>query len=113
MALGFTRPPGLEAASSKTDFTVRIAPISVELAPGRTVQTIAYNGRVPGPVLRMREGRRIGVDIFNDKDVAELVHWHGQNVSAEADGAEEEGSPLVPPHGHLRVSFVPAAAGTR
>ena len=100
-------------AASKADFTVRIAPISVEMAPGKTIRTVAYNGSAPGPVLRMREGKRIGVDIFNDTDVPELVHWHGQAVSAEADGAEEEGSPMVPAKGHLRVNFTPRPSGTR
>jgi FtsP/CotA-like multicopper oxidase with cupredoxin domain len=103
----------LAEARPKADFTLRIAPVSVELASGQTIRTIAYNGSVPGPVLRMKEGRRISVDVFNDTDVPELVHWHGQNVSAEADGAEEEGSPFVPPRGHLRVSFAPGPPGTR
>ncbi|MBV8728436.1 MAG: multicopper oxidase domain-containing protein [Acidobacteriia bacterium] len=103
----------MRAAPSKADFTLRIAPVSVELAPGKTIRTAAYNGILPGPVLRMKEGKRIGVDLFNDTDVPELVHWHGQNVTAQADGAEEEGSPFVPPHGHLRVSFTPGPAGTR
>jgi FtsP/CotA-like multicopper oxidase with cupredoxin domain len=112
-ALGVGTPARLEGASGKADFTLRIAPVSVELAPGHTVRTIAYNGSIPGPVLRMKEGKRISVDLFNDTDVPELVHWHGQSVSAETDGAEEEGSPFVPPHGHLRVSFAPRPAGTR
>ena len=43
----------------------------------------------------------------------ELVHWHGIDVPTKADGSEEEGSPLVPPHGHLRVNFTPKPAGSR
>lgn len=97
----------------KPDFTLRIAPISVDLAPGKTIRTVAYNGSVPGPVLRMKEGKPVTVDIFNDTDVPELVHWHGQTIPAKADGAEEEGSPFVPAHGHLRVAFTPKPAGTR
>jgi FtsP/CotA-like multicopper oxidase with cupredoxin domain len=77
--------PMLLSAASKAEFTVRIAPISLELAAGKTIQTIAYNGTVPGPVLRMKEGKPIRVDVFNDTDVPELVHWHGQEISAEAD----------------------------
>ncbi len=107
-----SRPMRLSAAS-KADFTIRIAPLSVELAAGKTIQTVAYNGTVPGPVLRMKEGKPIRVDVFNDTDVPELVHWHGQEISAEADGAEEEGSPFVPPKGHSRISFTPRPAGTR
>ncbi len=105
--------PMLLSAASKADFTIRIAPISVELAAGKTIQTIAYNGSIPGPVLRMKEGKPIRIDVFNDTDVPELVHWHGQEISAEADGAEEEGSPFVPPKGHLRINFTPRPAGTR
>jgi FtsP/CotA-like multicopper oxidase with cupredoxin domain len=100
-------------AAGKPDFTLRIASMSADLARGKTIQTIAYNGSVPGPVLRMKEGQPVTVDIFNDTDVPELVHWHGQMISAKADGAEEEGSPFVPPHGHLRVAFTPKPAGTR
>ena len=100
-------------AASKPDFTLRIAPVMADLAPGKTIQTVAYNGSIPGPVLRMKEGKPVSIDIFNDTDVPELVHWHGQMVSAKADGAEEEGSPFVPAHGHLRVAFTPKPAGTR
>src|ERR1700743_1643113 len=78
-------------AVSKTDVTIRIAPMSVDLAPGKTIRTVAYNGSVPGPVIRMREGKKISVDIFNETDVPELVHWHGQEVGAIEDGAEEQG----------------------
>ncbi len=100
-------------AASKPDFTLRIASISADLAPGKSIRTVAYNGTVPGPVLRMKEGKPVTIDIFNDTDVPELVHWHGQTIPAKADGAEEEGSPFVPAHGHLRVAFTPKPAGTR
>jgi FtsP/CotA-like multicopper oxidase with cupredoxin domain len=112
-ALAFDRPGRLAAASSKADFTLRITSASVEIAPRQSIRTVTYNGSIPGPVLRMKEGQRVAVDLVNDTDVPELVHWHGQTVSAEVDGAEEEGSPFVPPHGRLRVSFTPAPPGTR
>ena len=100
-------------AAAKADHTIRIAPVSYEIAPGKTIKTVGYNGKVPGPLLRMKEGKPVTIDIFNDTDTPELVHWHGMFVSAKADGAEEEGSPFVPPHGHLRVQFTPKPAGTR
>jgi FtsP/CotA-like multicopper oxidase with cupredoxin domain len=104
---------GSAFGASKADFTIRIAPLRVELAPGKTIRTIAYNGSVPGPVIRMREGKKISVDIFNETDVPELVHWHGQQVGAVEDGAEEQGSPVAPANGHQRVSFTPRPVGTR
>lgn len=100
-------------AGSKADHTIRIAPLSVELDRGKTVKTIAYGGQVPGPILRMKEGKHVTVDVFNDTDTPELVHWHGQYVSSVADGAEEQGSPFIPAHGHSQISFTPRPAGTR
>lgn len=105
--------PSRVAASTKADHTIRIAPVSVELAPGRTIQTIGYNGTVPGPILRMKEGKPVTIDVFNDTDVPELLHLHGLFVSTAMDGGEEEGSPFVPPHGHRRIMFTPKPAGTR
>jgi FtsP/CotA-like multicopper oxidase with cupredoxin domain len=107
--------PGLvrALAEQKADVTLRIAPVSLDIAPGKTILTYGYNGQVPGPVLRMREGVPVVVDVFNDTDHEEIVHWHGQIIPVEADGAIEEGSPPVPPHGHRRYSFTPRPAGTR
>jgi len=108
--------PNMTAASqsaAKADFALRIAPVSVELAPGKTMKTIGYNGTVPGPLLRMREGVSTTVDVFNETDTEELVHWHGLMVPAEVDGAAEEGTPPVPAHGQRRYTFIPKPAGTR
>jgi FtsP/CotA-like multicopper oxidase with cupredoxin domain len=99
--------------TSPADFTLRIAPVLVELAPRRAISTIGYNGTAPGPVLRMREGKAVTVDVINDTDVPELVHWHGQLIPSAVDGSEEEGTPLVPPRGRRRYQFVPHPAGTR
>lgn len=107
-------PNALEAPQpSKADFTLRIAPVSVELAPGKVVKAIGYNGTIPGPLLRVREGVSTTVDVFNDTDSEELVHWHGLKVPADVDGAAEEGTPPVPAHGHRRYTFTPTPAGTR
>jgi FtsP/CotA-like multicopper oxidase with cupredoxin domain len=104
---------GAAQSAAKADFTLRIAPVSVELAPGKVVKTVGYNGTVPGPLLRMREGISTTIDVFNDTDTAELVHWHGLKVPSEVDGAAEEGTPPVPAHGQRRYTFVPKPSGTR
>src|SRR3984957_4637322 len=96
------------------DYSLRIAPLRLELAPGKVIQTFGYNGTVPGPVLRLREGRQVSIDIRNDTDVDDIIHWHGLYVPAAADGAMEEGSPMVPPRGGMRrYTFTPKPAGTR
>jgi FtsP/CotA-like multicopper oxidase with cupredoxin domain len=101
------------AAAPKADITLRIAPVLVELAPTRVVSTVGYNGTAPGPVLRMREGQPVTVEVINDTDVPELVHWHGLLIPSEVDGSEEECTPAVEPHGRRVYQFTPRPAGTR
>jgi FtsP/CotA-like multicopper oxidase with cupredoxin domain len=102
-----------QAAPEKADYILRIATGLAELAPEHIVSTTLYNGQFPGPLLRFKEGQRAVVDIHNDTDVPELVHWHGQMIPSDVDGAAEEGTPYVPPHGMRRISFVPKPAGFR
>src|SRR5215469_4775060 len=115
-ALASTRLPSLgslEAADSNSNLTLRIAPISLEIGPGKTIKTVGYNGSAPGPILRFREGKPVTVDVFNDTDVAETVHWHGMQIPSAVDGSVEEGTPEVPAQGHRRYRFTPKPAGTR
>lgn len=100
-------------AQSPPDYSLTIAVTPVELAPNRIVSTTTYNGVFPGPLLRFQEGRPVTIDVKNDTDTPELLHWHGQFVSSEVDGAAEEGSPFIPAHGSRRISFTPRPAGLR
>jgi len=97
----------------KADFTLRIAPVTVELDPSHILSTIGYNGSAPGPVLRMREGKPVTVQVINDTDTPELVHWHGMLIPPEVDGTAEEGSPLVLPHARRSFQLTPRPAGSR
>ena len=95
------------------DVTLRIGPVLVDIAKDHTISTIGYNGSVPGPLIRLRQGVPAIVDLFNDTDTTEFVHWHGLSVPANIDGAEEEKSLPVPAHGHLRYQLTPQPAGAR
>jgi FtsP/CotA-like multicopper oxidase with cupredoxin domain len=101
------------ASETKADYTVRIANGLIELSPEHIVSSTLYNDQFPGPLLRFKEGQRVTVDIQNDTDTPELVHWHGQMIPSDVDGAFEEGTPFVAPHSVRRVSFVPKPAGFR
>jgi FtsP/CotA-like multicopper oxidase with cupredoxin domain len=105
-------PPG-PAPEINADYTLRIAPVTVELDRSHILSTIGYNGAAPGPVLRMHEGRPVTVDVINSTDTPELVHWHGMLIPPEVDGTEEEASPLVPPHGQRRFQITPGPSGSR
>lgn len=102
-----------KANSGKPDHTLRITPVSLELAPRKVIKTFGYNGAAPGPVLRLKEGRPVTIQVINETDVDDIVHWHGLFVPSDVDGAMEEGTPMVPRGGSRVYTFTPKPAGTR
>jgi FtsP/CotA-like multicopper oxidase with cupredoxin domain len=95
------------------DYTLHIKASPIEIAPKRIISAVTYNGQFPGPLLRFKEGRQVTVDIYNDSDTPEQLHWHGQKVSVDVDGSAEEGTPFVAAHGSRRITFTPNPAGLR
>ena len=105
---------GLESQGAEAaDYTLTIATKPVEIAPKRIVSITTYNGQFPGPLLRFREGKQAVIDVRNDTDTPEQLHWHGQMIPADVDGAAEEGTPFIAPHGTHRIVFTPRPAGFR
>lgn len=104
---GCSRTPG------KADYTLRIGRSDVEVAPGKRVTTTTYNGQFPGPLLRFTEGKQTRVDVYNDTDTPEQLHWHGQRVPVDVDGSAEEGTPFIPAHGMRQISLLPGPSGFR
>src|ERR1700739_4241709 len=105
-------PKHLFAAENEAavDYVVRIKAAPIEIAPNQILSTITYNGQFPGPLIRFKEGRQATVDIVNDTDTREQLHWHGQKIPTDVDGAAEEGTPYVPAHGQRRITFTPNPA---
>ncbi len=100
-------------AQTPADVLLEIAPFKLEIAPRKIIHTVAYNGSVPGPLIRWPEGKPITIDVVNHTDVPEIVHWHGLWTPSDEDGAMEEGSPMIVPGGQRRYSFTPRPAGFR
>ena len=109
------RPKNVFAAEGESapDYTLHIKAARIEIAPNQILSTITYNGQFPGPLIRFKDGQRVTVDIVNDTDTPEQLHWHGQKVSTDVDGAAEEGTPYIPAHGQRRITFTPNPAGLR
>ncbi|MEP6755347.1 MAG: multicopper oxidase domain-containing protein [Chthonomonadales bacterium] len=109
LATAIDRPSPRQVA----DHTIRIATGLIEVEPNRILSTTTYNGMFPGPLLRLKEGRPVSVDIHNDTDTPEQFHWHGQRIPVDVDGSSEEGTPFIPAHGNRRIEFTPGPAGFR
>src|SRR5271163_5095150 len=77
------------------DYKIDIAPITLDLSPRHRLKTTAYNGQVPGALLRFKENQPVTVEVTNHTDRPEVVHLHGLFTPPEADGAIEEGTPRI------------------
>lgn len=99
--------------TTQADYSIRIGTGLIEVAPQFIISTTTYNGQFPGPLLRFKEGEQVIVDIYNDTDIPEQFHWHGQFLPVDVDGAAEEGTPFIPPHGKRRIKINPGPSGFR
>ena len=74
-------------------FELRIAPVTKQFGDA-TVRMLAYNGSIPGPTLRVREGSEIVVNVANEADLEATVHWHGLRLDNRYDGTHETQAPI-------------------
>src|SRR3954453_2066262 len=87
------------------EFHVRIAPVAKQLG-GKAVRMLAYNGSIPGPILKVQEGSEILVNVENQGDLEATVHWHGLRLDNRYDGTHETQAPILVGESFLaRVTF--------
>lgn len=102
-----------EAAQDLREILLEPRQVKWELAPGRTITAMAYNGRVPGPEIRVREGQRVRVVLKNALDEPTTIHWHGVDVPNAMDGVPGITQKPVPAGGTFVYEFEARPAGTR
>jgi len=95
------------------DYRIDIAPVTIDLSPRHKLKTTAYNGQVPGALLRLKENQPVTIEVANHTDRPEVVHWHGLFVPADVDGAMEEGTPPIAANSTARFTFTPRPSGFR
>ena len=90
-------PAASETATVELDhedeLTLEIAPVAKRIG-GDTVRMLAYNGSIPGPTLRVREGSAVLVRVVNRGDLEATVHWHGLRLENRYDGTHETQAPI-------------------
>jgi FtsP/CotA-like multicopper oxidase with cupredoxin domain len=72
----------------------------------------AYNGTVPGPEIRIRQGDRLRLSVTNELAEATTVHWHGVRVPNAMDGVPGLSQPAIRPGERFIYDFTPPDAGT-
>jgi FtsP/CotA-like multicopper oxidase with cupredoxin domain len=96
-----TDPSGLPEAhapevielSDGDEFDLRIAPVAKKLGDA-TVRMLAYNGSIPGPILKVPQDSEVVVNVQNQGDLEATVHWHGLRLRNRYDGTTETQRPV-------------------
>ena len=91
--LSEARRPELVELSDGDELELRVTPVTKRVGDA-TVRMLAYNGSIPGPVLKVQEGSEIVVHIENQGDMDATVHWHGLRLENRFDGTHETQAPI-------------------
>jgi FtsP/CotA-like multicopper oxidase with cupredoxin domain len=99
------RPQLLELAPGDT-LDLRVGPVAKRLGD-TTVRMLGYNGSIPGPTLKVRQGSEIIVHVTNHGDLDTTVHWHGLRLENKYDGVPHETQAPIPVGGEFtyRIQF--------
>src|SRR5262252_8237358 len=100
-----TRPELVELADGG-HLDLRVAPVAKRIG-GTTVRMLGYNGSIPGPTLKVRQGAEVVVHVSNDGDLDTTVHWHGLRLDNAYDGVPHETQTPIPVGGDFtyRIRF--------
>ncbi|MGE5721834.1 MAG: copper resistance system multicopper oxidase [Sphingomonadales bacterium] len=90
--------------------TIGHAPFAVAGRSGH--HAITVNGTVPGPLLRLREGQRLRVNVTNLLDEDTSIHWHGMLLPFQMDGVPGISFPGIPARGRFTYDFPVRQSGT-
>ena len=85
---------------------LRIGPVAKRLGD-TTVRMLGYNGSIPGPTLKVRQGSEVVVHVTNDGDLDTTVHWHGLRLENKYNGVPHETQTPIPVGGSFtyRIRF--------
>ena len=85
---------------------LRLGPVAKRLGD-TTVRMLGYNGSIPGPTLKVRQGSEVVVHVTNEGDLDTTVHWHGLRLENKYDGVPHETQTPIPIGGSFtyRIRF--------
>jgi FtsP/CotA-like multicopper oxidase with cupredoxin domain len=100
---GVPLAPRIENGVKVFDLTAK--KVQWEVDPGRKVEAWTYNGMVPGPEIRVREGDRVRINVKNELDESTCVHFHGLMVPNGMDGVPFITQPPIKPGKSFTYEF--------
>ena len=95
------------------EFDLAVGVVKWNILPDVQVGAYAYNGQVPGPLIRVQAGDKVRVRVKNDLPDPTSVHWHGLTIPNAQDGAAGVTQPPIKPGETFTYEYtVPNAPGT-
>ena len=98
-----------EVSGASIDLTVGEGMHTVQ---GRRGHAIAVNGSVPGPLVRLKEGTTVRLNVHNTLDEDTSIHWHGLLLPFHLDGVPGVSFPGIAPGQSFTAEFPVRQAGT-
>jgi len=116
LAAGWALCPGLALAGKSDDGFINLIARPGEmplLGAGKVATRIwGYEGKSPGPQIRVRQGEEVRVRLINKLPQPTTMHWHGVRIVNAMDGVPELTQKAVPPGGRFDYVFRAPDAGT-
>jgi FtsP/CotA-like multicopper oxidase with cupredoxin domain len=102
--------PRIDKGVKVYDFTAKV--VKWETEPGKFVTGWGYNGVVPGPQIRVREGDRVRINLKNELTESTAMHFHGLEVPIDQDGVPFITQPPIKPGDSYKYEFTVPNAGS-
>jgi CopA family copper-resistance protein len=96
-------------SADEINLVIAHTPITID---GKDGHAVTINGTVPGPLLRLKEGRRVKISVTNNLDVDTSIHWHGLLVPPAMDGVPGVSFPGIRPGETFVYEFPIVQSGT-
>ena len=93
-------------------FDLETSVIRWQILPKIYVDAFAFNGQVPGPTLRFKQGDRVRINVTNHLPETTTVHWHGMILPNVMDGPAQVTQDPIKNGGVYRYEFTATQSGT-
>ncbi len=112
-----TRGRGNQLLAPRIEHGVKVFDLTAkrmqwETEPGKVTEAWAYNGMVPGPMIRVRDGERVRVNIKNELPESTSIHFHGVELPNDQDGVPFITQPPIKPGQSYTYEFAPPNHGS-
>ncbi|QTG89677.1 multicopper oxidase family protein [Vibrio furnissii] len=104
----------IRLVSSPDEYVYQLTaePANATLVPDYSTPVLGFNGSIPAPIIRCRQGQKVTIHFTNKLDEPTTIHWHGLRIPIAMDGVPFLSQPPILPGETFTYEFTPPDAGT-